>query len=201
MAIDSRARSAVRRILDPVGAVVARVGVTANWMTAAGLVLTALAGVLVVQDRLIAAGLVLIAGSLADALDGPIARARGTTSLAGSFYDSVADRVADGLILSAVAWSVQQDPVLFAVTAVALVAAQVTSYVRAKAESLGATCSIGLLERAERAIALVVGLIFHRWLLGPVLWLLAIGGSVTVVHRTVHVVREFHRLPLGGERA
>ncbi len=199
MAIDSRARNAVRRLLDPVGAVLARAGVTANWLTAAGILLTGVAAVLVVKDRLTAAGFVLVAGSLADTLDGPVARARGTTSLAGSFYDSVADRVADGLILSAVAWAVREDPVLFAVTAVALVAAQVTSYIRAKAESLGVMCTIGMLERAERAIALILGLIFHRWLLGPVLWLLAIGGSVTVLQRMVHVVRKFHRLPLGGE--
>ncbi|MFN2556253.1 MAG: CDP-alcohol phosphatidyltransferase family protein [Nitriliruptorales bacterium] len=201
MAIDSRARNLVRRLLDPVGAVLARSGVTANWMTAAGIFLTGVAAALLAREHFTAAGLVLIAGSLADALDGPVARARGITSLAGSFYDSVADRVADGLILSAVAWAVRDDPVLFAAGAIALVAAQVTSYVRAKAESLGVMCAIGLLERAERAIALIIGLLFHRWLLAPVLWLLAIGGSVTVVQRIVHVVRKFHRLPLGGEGA
>lgn len=200
MAIDSRARDATRRVVDPVGAVLARAGVTANGMTAAGILLTGIAAVLVVNGRLTAAGLVLIAGSVSDTLDGPVARANGITNLAGSFYDSVADRIADGLILSAVAWAVRDEPALFAVTAVALVAAQVTSYVRAKAESLGVTCTVGLLERAERAIALILGLIFHRWLLGPVLWLLASGGLVTVSQRIVHVVRKFERLPLAGQR-
>lgn len=200
MAIDSRARDATRRVLDPVGVVFARAGVTANGMTAAGILLTGIAAVLVVAGHLTAAGLVLIAGSLSDTLDGPVARAHGITNLAGSFYDSVADRIADGLILSAVAWAVRDEPALFAVTAVALVSAQVTSYVRAKAESLGVTCTVGLLERAERAIALILGLIFHRWLLGPVLLLLAFGGLVTVAQRIVHVVRKFERLPLAGQR-
>ncbi len=118
---------------------------------------------------------------------------KGTSTPFGGFYDSVTDRLADGIILGGVAWWVADAPRLFLLTIAALVAAEVTSYVRAKAEAIDLTCSIGVLERAERAILLMAGLIFHRFtLLGQsvleyVLWVLAVGGVVTVVQRIHHV--------------
>jgi hypothetical protein len=91
------------------------------------------------------------------------------------------------VILGGIAWWLRDQPRLFALAVVALVAAQVTSYVRAKAEAIDLDCSVGILERAERAILLMLALLFHRWLLEPVLWLLAVGGTVTVVQRIHHV--------------
>jgi CDP-diacylglycerol--glycerol-3-phosphate 3-phosphatidyltransferase len=67
--------------------------------------------------------------------------------------------------------------------------AVLTSYIRAKAESLGFDCKIGLLERAERLIVLNVGLIL-TWILVPLLWVLAVLSAVTVVQRLVHVLRQ-----------
>lgn len=188
--LDAHTRQFWRRALDPIGRGLARIGITANGLTAAGLVITAAAAWLVATDRPVLGGWVLLAGSLADTFDGPVARASDTASVAGGFYDSVADRTSDALILFAVVWSVRDDAVLFSLAAVALVAAQLTSYVRAKAESLGASCAVGLFERAERAIALMIGLVFHRWLFTAVLWLLALGGTATVVQRIVHVAPE-----------
>ncbi|MBW3578335.1 MAG: CDP-alcohol phosphatidyltransferase family protein [Actinobacteria bacterium] len=200
MALDAHGRDLLRRIIDPVGVGLARLGITANWVTAAGLVLTAVAAGLVVTGRFAAGGGLLVAGGLADAVDGAVARARGAESPAGGFFDSVADRISDGVMLAAIAWAVRDQPATFAAAALALVAAQVTSYVRAKAESLGASCTVGIVERAERAIAIIVALIFHRWLMVPVLWLLAVGGTATVVQRIVHVVRKLDRQPAGAQR-
>lgn len=188
MALNAHTRSFWVRFLDPAGAALARIGLTGNGVTVLGLLLTVVAAWLVVVDRPAVGGLVLIGGALADAVDGAVARARGTVGPAGAFFDSVADRIADGVILSAVLWMVRDDPLLFALAAVALVAAEVTSYVRAKAESLGQTCTVGLVERAERSIALVVGLVLHRWLLPAVLVVLAAGGLITVVQRVAHVL-------------
>lgn len=199
MTLDSRARSAVARVVEPVGAVLARLGITANGLTTAGMLLTAVSAGLVATGRFSAGGWVLLAGGLSDTLDGPVARARGEVSVAGGFYDSVADRISDGMILAAVAWAFRDDPLTFAAAATVLVAAQVTSYVRAKAESLGASCAVGLFERAERAIALTTALVFHRWLLVPVLWLLAFGTVLTVVQRMVHVLRKLDRPPVRAE--
>ncbi|MGH3441339.1 MAG: CDP-alcohol phosphatidyltransferase family protein [Nitriliruptorales bacterium] len=195
MALDARTRRLWLRAFAPVGRGLARLGITANHVTALGLVLTAVAAWLVVRGDLVLAGWVLVGGSLADAFDGAVARARDEVTVAGGFYDSVADRLSDGVILAAVLWAVGDDPLLFALAAVALVTAQVTSYVRAKAESLGVSCAVGLIERGERAIIITVGLVFHRWLLGVALWVLAVGGTVTVAQRIAHVLPKLRALP------
>jgi len=78
-------------------------------------------------------------------------------------------------------WLVRDDPLLFGVAMVALAGAQLTSYVRAKAESLGWTATVGVIERPERMAIIVLGIGFD--LLAPALWLLAIGSLVTVAQR------------------
>lgn len=189
MALRSRFGRALDAIVPPVGRGLAAVGLTANALTLAGLVLTGAAAALLVSGRPVAGGWVLVGAGLSDTFDGAVARARGASGPLGAFYDSVSDRLSDGVILAAVAWHVRAEPRLFVLTVVALVAAQVTSYTRARAESLGAGCSVGLLERPERAILLMAGLVFTG-LLEAVLWVLAVGAVVTVAQRVVHVRRQ-----------
>jgi phosphatidylglycerophosphate synthase len=177
----------VDAVTAPIGRGLGRTRVSPNALTVFGLVLTATATGLVVADRPVLGGWVLVAGGLMDAFDGAVARATGRATPFGGFFDSVSDRIADGLILGGMAWWLRDDARLFLLVVVALVAAEVTSYVRAKAEAIDLECSVGILERGERAVALMIGLIFHRWLLEPVLWILAIGGVVTVIQRIHHV--------------
>jgi CDP-diacylglycerol---glycerol-3-phosphate 3-phosphatidyltransferase len=177
----------VESVVRPVGRLVARTGLSANALTTFGLLLTAAATWAVANGHPeIAAGF-LIGGGLMDILDGSVARANHRATPFGGFYDSVTDRVSDGLILGGVAWWISDQPRLFMLTIVALVAAEVTSYVRARAEAIDLTCSIGILERAERAVLLMLALLLHQWLLEPVLWVLAVGSTVTVVQRVHHV--------------
>lgn len=187
VALRSRFPEYVSAVTTPMGRGLARTGITPNWLTTFGLVLTAVATWFVAQGEPVVGGWVLVAGGLMDTFDGAVARATGRSTPFGGFYDSVSDRISDGLILAGVAWWVRDEPRVFVLAVAALVAAEVTSYVRAKAESIDLTCDIGILERAERAILLMFALIFHRWLLEPVLWLLAVGGTVTVVQRIHHV--------------
>ena len=187
MTLRSRFPSSVEAITTPIGRGLARTGITPNALTTLGIVLTAAAAVLVATGHPVIGAWLLVAGGLMDTFDGAVARANGPATPFGSFYDSVSDRISDGLILGGLAWWLRDDPRQFALVVVALVAAQVTSYVRAKAESIDLDCSVGILERAERAILLIVGLLFHRWLLEPVLWLLAVGSTVTVIQRVHHV--------------
>ena len=187
MALRSQFPQYVDAVTAPIGRGLARTGVSPNWLTTMGLLLTATATWAVANGHPLAGGLILIAGGLMDTFDGAVARATGRSTPFGGFYDSVSDRISDGLILGAIAWWLKDEPRLFVLAVVALVAAEVTSYVRAKAESIDLSCSIGIMERAERAVLLVIGLLFHRWLLEPVLWLLAVGGTVTVVQRVHHV--------------
>jgi CDP-diacylglycerol--glycerol-3-phosphate 3-phosphatidyltransferase len=208
VAIKSNFSHVVDLVVAPIGRGLAAMGATPNFLTTMGIVLTGVAGYLVVIGRPVLAGWVLVAGGLMDTFDGAVARAKQAITPFGGFYDSVSDRVSDGIILAALAWWLKDSPRLFALAAVALVAAQVTSYVRAKAEAIDLTCSIGIMERAERAILLMAALVFHRWLLEPILWVLAVGGAVTVVQRVHHVWCQIDRdIPdelmayTGGERA
>lgn len=187
MALRSQFPQYVDAVTAPIGRGLARTGVSPNVLTTLGLLLTAAATVTVATGNPVMGGWILVAGGLMDTFDGAVARASGRATPFGGFYDSVSDRISDGLILGGVAWWLRDDARLFALVVVALVAAEVTSYVRAKAEAIDLECSVGILERAERAILLIIGLLFHRWLLEPVLWLLAVGGTVTVVQRVHHV--------------
>jgi CDP-diacylglycerol---glycerol-3-phosphate 3-phosphatidyltransferase len=187
VALRSRFPEYVEAVTGPVGRVIARSRITPNWLTTLGLLLTATATWFVAADLLFVAAWFLIAGGLMDTLDGAVARATGRSTPFGGFYDSVTDRISDALILGGLAWVLRDQPRLFLLAVVALVGAEVTSYVRAKAEAIDLECSVGILERAERAILLMIALLFHRWLLEPVLWVLAVGSTVTVVQRIHHV--------------
>jgi CDP-diacylglycerol---glycerol-3-phosphate 3-phosphatidyltransferase len=187
VAIRSRFPEHVEALTAPVGRGLGRMGVSPNVLTTLGLLLTAGATWAVANGHLVAGGWLLVGGGLMDLLDGSVARGRNRATPFGGFYDSVTDRVADGMILGGLAWWVSSEPRLFALAIVALVGAEVTSYVRARAEAIDLRCHIGILERAERAVLLMIGLLFHQWLLEPVLWLLAVGSTVTVVQRIHHV--------------
>lgn len=187
MALRSRFPAVVDAVTAPMGRGLGRTGVSPNMLTSLGLVLTAAASALVALQQFRLAGLVLILGGLMDVLDGSVARATERSTPFGGFYDSVSDRISDGLILGGIAWAVRDQPRLLLLALVAMIAAFMTSYVRAKAESIDLDCSVGVLERAERAMLIMAGLLFHPWAFEPVLWLLAIGGSVTVIQRIHHV--------------
>jgi CDP-diacylglycerol---glycerol-3-phosphate 3-phosphatidyltransferase len=187
VALRSRFPAAVDAVTAPLGRGLGRTGVSPNTLTTLGLLLTAAAAVLVAVQRFHLAALVLIVGGMMDVLDGSVARATERSTPFGGFYDSVSDRISDGLILGGIAWAVRDQPHLLALALAALVAAALTSYVRAKAESIDLDCSVGVLERAERAMLIIAGLLFHPWLFQPVLWLLAVGGAVTVIQRIHHV--------------
>jgi CDP-diacylglycerol---glycerol-3-phosphate 3-phosphatidyltransferase len=183
----SRFPEYVEAVTSPIGRGISRARLTPNWLTTFGLMLTGAATWAIANDEPILAAFLLMGGGLMDLFDGAVARAAGRATPFGGFYDSVSDRISDGVILAGVAWWVADQPRVFAAVMVALVGAQVTSYVRAKAESIDLVCSVGILERAERAVLLILALLFHRWLLEPVLWVLAVGSAVTVVQRIHHV--------------
>ena len=187
MAIKSEFADKVDLVVRPIGRVLAATGVTANTLTTFGLLLTTGAAYLVAVNRPVLAGWVLVAGGLMDTFDGAVARATEKATPFGGFYDSVSDRLSDGIILGGMAWWLRDEPHLFALTLASLVAAEVISYVRARAEAIDLECSIGFFERAERTILLMAALVFQRWLLEPLLWILAVGSIVTIVQRIHHV--------------
>src|SRR5947208_3345666 len=156
---DGRWRTSVDRATGPVGTRITRTGLTANHLTALGLLLAAVTAVVVGSGHLHLGLVLLIAAAVPDMLDGAVAKASGSASPRGAFFDSVADRVTDSLVLGGIAWYLADTRgTRDAVLAMAVLAASLlVSYERAKAESLGYEAKGGLLERAERVAALGLG--------------------------------------------
>jgi CDP-diacylglycerol--glycerol-3-phosphate 3-phosphatidyltransferase len=185
---DGRFRQAVDRNTEPVGRALVRVGITADVLTATGLLSAVATAVAVASGHLLLAIPLLTLTGLHDLFDGPVAKASGSASARGAFFDSVTDRVADAVLMGGVAWylvSAGEGHLAVLPLAVLGVTALV-SYERAKAESLGLEAKGGLMERAERMILLGVGFL-ASWLLVPVLWVMLALITTTAINRFVRV--------------
>ena len=193
MALNAYARAATDRVLTPVGRAMARVGFTANGMTVAGVILTVAGVVVVLAGHHVAGAWVLAFATATDAFDGIVARERGTAGPFGAFLDSLSDRIGEALIFGTVAWLVRDDPLLFGLAVFVLGGSQITSYIRAKAESLGWDATVGVLEHAERVIIIILAIVLS--LLPVALWVLSVGVFVTIVQRVRVVLRQ---AALGG---
>jgi CDP-diacylglycerol--glycerol-3-phosphate 3-phosphatidyltransferase len=188
---DGRWRSSFEKGMRPLGAQIRRTGITANHLTVTGLVMAVAAAVTIANGWLRAGLLLLVLTALPDVLDGAVAKASGTASPRGAFFDSVVDRVSDALLLGGVAWylaSTQPGRVSVLPLAV-LAASMLISYERAKAEALGFDARGGLMERAERLGLLAFGLLFET-LLVPVLWVMLVLTLFTAGQRFVTVWRQ-----------
>jgi CDP-diacylglycerol--glycerol-3-phosphate 3-phosphatidyltransferase len=185
---DGRWRTSFEEGLKPVGANRGRSGITADHLTALGVVLAGGAAVAIANGALRAGLLLLVLCALPDLLDGAVAKASGTAGPRGAFFDSVSDRVTDALLLGGVAWhlSTTHTGRIAVLPLAVLGASMLISYERAKAESLGYDARGGLMERAERIIALGFGLLFDSLLI-PVLWLMLGLTMVTAVQRFAKV--------------
>jgi CDP-diacylglycerol--glycerol-3-phosphate 3-phosphatidyltransferase len=186
---DGRWREAVDRTTAPVGAALQRHGITADVLTATGLVSALATAFTVATGHLhIAIGLLILTG-LHDLLDGPVAKAAGTASVRGAFFDSVADRVSDAVLMGGVSWylvSTHRGHLSLLPLAI-LGVTNLISYQRAKAEALGIDAAKGgLMERAERMILLGVGF-FSSAMLVPDLCVLLGLTSLTAAGRFVRV--------------
>lgn len=165
----------------------ARVGVTPDGVTIAGLALSAAAAGCLAGGALRSAGAVWLVGSALDLLDGALARQHGMAARKGAFLDSSLDRISEGLVLTAAVYyfAAARAEVAAAISAYALVASFMVSYTRARAEALGANCNNGLATRAERVVIIGAGLLFNVLL--AALSLLAVLATVTTVQRLLSV--------------
>jgi CDP-diacylglycerol--glycerol-3-phosphate 3-phosphatidyltransferase len=173
----------------PAGRFLHERGVHPDTVTVVGFLLVMVAGVLITQEMLFVAGIILLLGFPLDALDGTVARLRHDIGERpfGGFLDSTLDRYADGVIFGSLAFYGQQinSDTIMILALVAMVGASMVSYTRARAEGLGLVCKVGIFTRMERVIALLV-LLFTGWVL-PVLWILAIGTQITAIQRILYV--------------
>ena len=195
--VPDRVAEGARAGISPLARALVGIGVTANAVTITGGVLSIIGAGLLAAGIPLLALLVLLVGTLADTLDGQIAKASGGGTRLGAFLDSTVDRVADGALFVGAAGlgaSLGQ-PLLLWSSLVALVASFLVPYVRAKAESLGVSATVGPAPREARIVIFLIGL--AAWALFDLQALfvaavlaLALLSSITFVLRVVHVGRQ-----------
>ncbi|WP_193605264.1 phosphatidylinositol phosphate synthase [Nocardioides dongkuii] len=192
-----RFRAFWTKVLSPIAHLLIRMGVSADAVTLVGTIgLSAGALIFFPQGMLLTGVLVATAFVFSDLLDGYMARSQGKSSKFGAFLDSTLDRIGDGAIFIGLALYFAgpgDSEVYLVLSLVCLLMGAVTSYARAKAEGLGFHAKVGIAERADRLVAILVmtGLsaIFDLpILLHVVLWALAAASTITVIQR-IWVVR------------
>ncbi len=179
--IETRVRPRIGRALQRTGRILAAVGFRSTHLTVLGLLMTMGGAYLVAAGNLVAGGSLVAMGSLVDALDGAVARERGTAGPRGAFLDSVTDRISEAAMFAGVAYAVADDPLLVVLAVASLGASLIISYMRAKAEGGGVDGRAGLMGRAERVILYSVGVITAQ--IGPMLWAMMVLTWMTVVQR------------------
>ena len=173
VSLTEKSRAGFARTLRAIGPRLVSMGVTVLGMLVAGGT-----GVVLGLGHLYWAVALVTFGGLMDTLDGAVAKAAGTSSKRGAFFDSVSDRIADMFIFGGLAWYFAagpgHDPKLALIPFAILGVSNTISYERAKAESLGYVAKGGLMERAERLILLGVALLLHIVLVPILLVLLGL---------------------------
>jgi len=185
----TRYRDSLRSWTDPVGHLLFRLKLRPNHLTLCGLVVSLLAAASFVAGGVRTAGGLLLWAGLFDYFDGSLARASGQVTPFGAFLDSVIDRYSDLVVLLGIVVLFARTPnARGAVIAMAgLVGSVMVSYTKARAESIGVECNVGMMERPERMICLIAGALLD--LLEPALWLLAILANLTALQRIVFTRR------------
>jgi phosphatidylinositol phosphate synthase len=195
--VPDRVAEGARVGIGPLARSLARMGVSANMVTIVGGLLTVIGGGLLAAGLPLPALLVLLVGTLADTLDGQIAKASGGGTRFGAFLDSTVDRLSDGALFvgAAAAGANLGQPLLLWSSLVALVASFLVPYVRAKAESLGVSASVGPAPREARIVVFLIGL--AAWALLDLLAVfvaavvvLALLSSITFIQRMAHVAHQ-----------
>jgi len=179
-----RYREPVRSWIDPIGlALYRRLHLRPNHLTIIGLGVSLLAATAFGAGHIRKGGLLLILAGLCDFFDGSLARASGQVSSFGAFLDSVIDRYSDLVVLLAIVVLYAQVPhTRGAIVAMAgLIGSMMVSYTKARAESIGVRCTVGIMERPERMICLIAGALLD--LLEPALWVLAVLSNLTALQR------------------
>jgi CDP-diacylglycerol--glycerol-3-phosphate 3-phosphatidyltransferase len=174
--------------------------ISPNVLTFLGLVINIIAAILFgyansqnYSRMFLYAGLVIIGAGIFDMVDGRVARATNKVTTFGGFFDSVIDRYSDvALFFGLLVYYARANRFFYLVlVAVVMVSSVMVSYTRARAESLIGSCKVGFMERPERIVLVIIGALFARWgAMAPVLWVLAVLSTITVVHRIIYPAQQ-----------
>lgn len=146
------------------------------------------------------AGLVIIGAGIFDMVDGRVARQTNQVTVYGAFFDSVIDRYSDVVLFFGLLVYYARGNRFFYVVLAAfvMITSLMVSYTRARAEALIGSCKVGFMERPERVVLIIIGALFNRWgAMAPVLWILAVLSTITVIHRISYTyARTRHLAPV-----
>ena len=195
-------RAAAREMISsyverPVAGALAKMGVSPNMVTMAGLVGAGISAWLISEGMLWAGGIVMLIAGVLDLFDGALARSTGQDSAFGALLDSVVDRVSEIVVLlGLLIFYARADSLEGTVLVYLAVGGSVmVSYLRARSEGLGIDCKVGIMTRPERVAALGFGLITGHWV--PVVMLIVLGviaglTILTTVQRLFHTGRSLN---------
>ena len=189
-------RAPIGKAIAPLGRSLAHAGVSPDMVTVAGTIGATVSALVFYPRGIFFVGTLFIWGFVMfDMVDGAVARAGGLSSRFGAVLDSSCDRVADAAVFATLAWwfARHDQPALLAASLLCLVLGSLTSYIKARAEGAGFTCNVGIAERTERLIIVLVGTGLTGWpfrlpyVQAIALWVLVAASTVTVVQRLATV--------------
>ena len=195
-------------LLHAIVRVMALARISPNVLTFMGLVINVIAAILFGyanadnQARLFRyAGLVVFAAGFFDLVDGRVARASNQVTRFGAFFDSVLDRYSDAaLFFGLLVYYARGNRFFYVVlAALVMISCIMVSYTRARAESLIGTCKVGFMERPERLVLIILGALFNR--MAPVLWVIAVLSTITVIHRMYYTWQQTELMESAGKAA
>jgi CDP-diacylglycerol---glycerol-3-phosphate 3-phosphatidyltransferase len=185
--------------------------ISPNVLTFIGLVINTIAAILFgfanttnYSRMFLYAGLVIIGAGIFDMVDGRVARATGQVTTFGAFFDSVIDRYSDvALFFGLLVYYARGNHFFYLVlVAFVMVSSVMVSYTRARAESLIGSCKVGFMERPERVVLVIIGALFAHWgAMAPVLWVLAVLSTTTIIHRISYTYQQTRIIDLKAAEA
>jgi CDP-diacylglycerol--glycerol-3-phosphate 3-phosphatidyltransferase len=172
-------------LLAPLVRLLARLGVSPNALTVAGVVITTAGALAFFLQHPRIGGFLVLLGGLCDAIDGSLARSAGKATRFGALLDSSVDRYAEFVMLFGIGgyFLMVGDYVSAAATFLALCGSFMVSYTRARAESLGLAAKVGVMQRPERIVFLGAGALIHPAALKIAIWMVAVFANFTALQR------------------
>lgn len=161
-----------------------------NTLTFIGVLINIAAAWALALGRFVTAGVIMVVANIFDFIDGKVAQESGEVTAFGGFWDSVIDRFSDlALFIGLIAlYSMKGRTDYVIITAIAMVFATMTSYSRARAESLIRKCKVGFMERPERIVLFMIGAFTNR--MAAVMWVILVLSVFTVADRIIYTYRE-----------
>jgi CDP-diacylglycerol--glycerol-3-phosphate 3-phosphatidyltransferase len=171
-------------------------GIHPNVLTLIGVLINIAAAFALALDLFIPAGVIMIVANIFDFIDGKVAHITGTQSKFGAFWDSTLDRFSDLALFTGLIWLYAElgryGYVL--VATLALIFSIMTSYARARAESLIEKCKVGFMERPERIVLFMIGAFTDR--MAAVLWVILVLAIITVSNRIYYTYLVLNQQPM-----